>query len=60
MTEKSQWIPISEATKRLKISRYKINAVIDKHGLEKKTDPRDTRQTLVNVEEIRQLLQIGE
>ena len=57
MTE--QWVPIKEAAKMLKVSRYKLNQLIDKGLVQSRENVRDYREKLVNVEQARQILATG-
>lgn len=54
-----QWVPIKEAAKLLKISRYKLNQLIDRGLIETRENIKDYRERLVNVEQARQVLSTG-
>jgi hypothetical protein len=54
-----QWVPIKEAAKILKVSRYKLNQLIDKGFVESRENIKDYREKLVNVEQARQVLSAG-
>jgi len=56
MQPNEQWLPIKEAAKNLKVSRYKLNQLIDRGIIETKENIKDYREKLVNVVQAKQVL----
>lgn len=57
MMEKSeQWLPVKEAVKTLKVSRYKLTQLIDRGLVQTRENIKDYREKLVDVEQARQVL----
>lgn len=59
MQQNEQWVPLKEAAKKLKVSRYKLNQLIDKGLVESRENIRDYREKLVNIDQARQVLSTG-
>jgi len=59
MQQNEQWIPLKEAAKILKVSRYKLNQLIDRGLVEAKENIRDNREKLVNIDQARNVLSTG-
>jgi DNA-binding MarR family transcriptional regulator len=59
MAAEQQWVPLKEAAKLLKVSRYKLNQLIDRGLIETRENIKDNREKLVNVTQARQVLATG-
>lgn len=59
MQQNEQWVPLKEAAKKLKVSRYKLNQLIDRGLVETRDNIRDNREKLVNIDQARQVLSTG-
>jgi RNA-binding protein YlmH len=59
MQQNEQWVPLKEAAKMLKVSRYKLNQLIDKGLIESRVNIKDYREKLVNINQARQVLSTG-
>jgi len=60
MATNTQWIPMREASKLLKVSFYKISQLVNSGELQSKTNIRDKREKLVNLEQAKQVLEISQ
>lgn len=54
-----EWLPMKEAAKKLKVSYYKLSQLAMTGEISTKDSLRDKRVKLVNVEQIKQILNIG-
>ncbi len=52
---KDQWIPLSEAARRVGVSQAKLSRMVKLGKVETKKNPRDERQTLVNLVQLNRL-----
>ncbi len=59
MQPNEQWLPVKDAAKVLKVSRYKLNQLIDRGLIETKENIKDYREKLVNIDQARQVLSTG-
>jgi len=57
--QNEQWLPVKEAAKILKVSRYKLNQLVDKGLIETKENIKDYRAKLINMEQAKRVLSGG-
>ncbi len=48
----SNWVPLSTAAKRVGVSQSKLSRMVKLGQIESRKNPRDERQTLVNIVEL--------
>ena len=56
MMNGSNWIPMKDAAKELKVSQYKLSQLVMSGQLETKENIRDKRAKLINLEQAKQVL----
>ena len=49
------WIPLSEAARRVGVSQAKLSRMVKMGRIETKKDPRYERRTLVNIQELNKI-----
>jgi hypothetical protein len=59
MSSEQQWMPMRDAAKVLKVSRYKLGQLVTAGLVESRENIRDKREKLVNIEQARQVLATG-
>jgi hypothetical protein len=53
--EHEEWRNIAEASKEIKVSRNKLSRMVSRGRIKSKKNPRDERETLVDLVELRKI-----
>jgi hypothetical protein len=54
-----QWVPMKEAAKILKISRYKLSQLVLAGKIQTKENIQDNRAKLINIEQAKKVLELS-